>query len=602
MPQSFEQLGPYKLGKKLGQGGMGTVFEGTDIETGQPVAVKVLAPAMAAEEGFRGRFEAEIESLKKLRHANIVRLFGYGEQDGSMFYAMELVDGTNLEEEIRQGRRYDWREVTQIAIKICKALKHAHDHGIVHRDIKPANLLVAHDGEIKLSDFGIARLFGNTRMTSDGGVLGTAEYMAPEQANGRGVTDRCDQYSLGGVMYALLAGRPPFRANTFVEMLQMQQFSEPQPVRRFAPDTPAELDRIIAQLLAKDPSKRFSNTTMLARALEAMEKGLSLSSARNDFVIADPSRTAQSHLTGLDPYAATLVPSDEPSVIEGYSIAPDHTEVPLQTLKPALTSSPPADVPATKRFTKVEAEPDHKTSSLTERLRQLFSPQLLGLVLALVLVAGLAAYLLQPVGADELYRRVTATVKDGSLPRLREAAPAIKEFLDRFADDPRATELAEYQEKLDLDRRGRNAQLHSRKLGKLAEQSPIERTYLEAIALSATNPEVAIAKLQAIVDLYNDPTVTANDGAEFVVVARHDLERLKQQLAASTAVQLKLLEARANKASELASADPAAATRLWQSIVELYGDKPWAAEVVSRARQALSATPEKSAEAQQSTP
>src|SRR6185503_12062368 len=103
-----------------------------------------------------------------------------------------------------------------------------------------------------LSDFGIARLFGNTRMTSEGGILGTAEYMAPEQAEGRPVTDRCDQYSLGSVMYALLAGRPPFRANSFVEMLQLQRFEEPQPLRRYAPDAPVELEKIIHQLLEKD--------------------------------------------------------------------------------------------------------------------------------------------------------------------------------------------------------------------------------------------------------------------------------------------------------------------------------------------------------------
>lgn len=241
----FEQLGPYRLNQKLGQGGMGAVYQGVDTQSGQPAAVKVLSPHLASEAGFRIRFEAEIESLKKLRHPNIVRLYGYGEQGGTLFYAMELVEGTSLEDELRDGRRFEWREVTLLTIKLCRALKHAHDHGIIHRDIKPANLLLTPEGDIKLSDFGIARLFGNTRVTSDGGVLGTAEYMAPEQADGRPVTDRCDQYSLGGVMYALLAGRAPFRASSLVEMLQLQRFAEPDPVRRYAADCPEALERIV---------------------------------------------------------------------------------------------------------------------------------------------------------------------------------------------------------------------------------------------------------------------------------------------------------------------------------------------------------------------
>ena len=175
-----EQLGPYKIVRLLGRGGMGSVYEG--VHQGaheahdQRVAIKVLAPQMAAEPGFRERFEAEIETLKTLNHPNIVRLYAFGEQDGSLYYAMELVEGTNLEDELQAGRQFDWREATDIAIHICKALKHAHDHGVIHRDIKPANLLLDENNEVKLTDFGIARLFGNVGMTADGGIMGTAEY------------------------------------------------------------------------------------------------------------------------------------------------------------------------------------------------------------------------------------------------------------------------------------------------------------------------------------------------------------------------------------------------------------------------------------------
>ncbi|MBA3482225.1 MAG: serine/threonine protein kinase, partial [Pirellulales bacterium] len=226
----IEQLGPYRIGRRLGKGGMGSVYEAVDVKTGQRVAVKALTPQLAMAEGFRERFEAEIESLKKLQHESIVRLLGYGEHDGILFYSMELIDGPSLEQEINNGRRFDWNETLSLSVQLCRALKHAHDHGVVHRDVKPANLLLTADNRVKVADFGIARLFGSTQLTTAGGVLGTADYMSPEQADGRAVTEKCDQYSLGCVMYALLAGRPPFRAKTMPEMLQLQRFAAPEPV------------------------------------------------------------------------------------------------------------------------------------------------------------------------------------------------------------------------------------------------------------------------------------------------------------------------------------------------------------------------------------
>ena len=589
MVQPFEQLGPYKLGRKLGQGGMGAVYEAVDTETGQVVAVKVLAPALAAEEGFRGRFEAEIESLKTLRHPNIVRLFGYGEEHGSMFYAMERVDGTSLEEEIRQGRRFDWREATQIAIKMCRALKHAHDNGIIHRDIKPANILMATNGQVKLSDFGIARLFGNTGMTSEGGVLGTAEYMAPEQADGRPVTDRCDQYSLGGVMYALLAGRPPFRATSFVEMLQLQRYSDPQPVRRYAPDTPAELDRIVAQLLEKEPAKRFVNTLMLAKALEAMEKGLSVSSARDDFVVADPKRTTQPQLTGLDPYAATLVPVEQPVDADAAARAARDAGTLIQIDQTSAPGVAASAATSTTRFTKVR-EGDHEAAKwYTEIAQGLVTPQSLALLLALVFILGTAWYLLKPPTADELYERAMATIGEGTSEEVRMAESDIDAFLNRFPEDARAAEFDEFKSQLQLERRARNARLSARAPGNLKSQSPLERSYIEATALALVNPEAAVNKLQAIVDLYADAELQPSDGGEFVDISRQELSRLKQQLAESTAEQLKLLKARAQHAEEISAKDTAGAKRIWRGIVELYGEKPWAAGVVAAARKHLAA-------------
>jgi serine/threonine-protein kinase len=594
-----EQLGPYRLGKKLGQGGMGAVYTGVDAD-GKPAAVKVLFPHLAGEEGFRARFEAEIESLKKLKHPNIVRLFGYGEQKGTLFYAMELVEGTSLEEELRNQRRFTWREATRIGIQLCKALKHAHDHGVIHRDIKPANLLLTEDGQIKLSDFGIARLFGNTRMTSDGGVLGTAEYMAPEQADGRPVTDRCDQYSLGGVLYALLTGRPPFRATTLVEMLQLQRFAQPQPVRRFAPDTPEELDRIVLQLLEKEPQKRFANTLIIARALEAMERGLSIAPAPTDFVYgpasADQSKT---EIVGYDPLAATVIP--QPAIPQpmklaqtdmAYSIADPSTEIVVHAggAKPEVVDRPDAeDASLRSRFTRVEDAAESPGSWWAEMRSLLLSPQSLLLVLALVLLAGGTWYTLRPATADELYREIELQTEDGKTESLVAAEGKIQQFLDRFGKDPRADELRPRAEEIALAKLDRRLERNARRLNASDSLSAIERAYIEAAHQAALSPEIASEKFRAILDLYGDDAPQDAGTRQCLELARRRLDRLDKQMEQAAKPQLELIESRLQTAEKLQASDPEAAVRIWQAIVRLYGDKPWANSAVERAKRALKA-------------
>ena len=273
----IEQLGPYKLVRPLGRGGMGTVYHGLNAETDESAAVKLLATGLAHDEGFRERFAAEIETLKKLNHPNVVRLFGFGRQGDMLYYAMELVDGSSLEEELRRGRRFNWREVSQVGIQTARALRHAHDRGVIHRDLKPGNLLLAADGTVKLSDFGIARLFGNSQLTAPGNVVGTVEYMAPEQAAARPVGPRADLYSLGAVMYVLLTGKPVFRAESLIEAINKHQTERPEPIGRHAVDVPEALDELVMQLLEKDPEARVANAALLIRRLEAMEHALSVS-------------------------------------------------------------------------------------------------------------------------------------------------------------------------------------------------------------------------------------------------------------------------------------------------------------------------------------
>ena len=401
----IERLGPYIIRDKLGRGGMGTVYEGVHAETGEPAAVKLLAESLVHEPDFRHRFEAEIETLRKLNHPHIVRLFGFGEEGEHLFYAMELVTGSSLEKELGRGRIFSWREVLGIGIELAQALRHAHDRGVIHRDIKPGNLLLTAEGQVKLSDFGIARLFGSRGQTTAGSVLGTAEFMAPEQADGRAVSPRSDLYSLGGVLYVLLTGRPLFRGKSLPEILLKQRLEQPQPLAELVPDVPAELQQVIAQLLAKDAEERIPTAAALPRRLEAIER--TLPAAARSAPVAD---AAAGSPPGPDVppqgVSPTLVTgSFSPPAAAGPAAAePPGTEATAALLLPtALPPGPPDALRPAGRFTHVGKEELDRTEPAHAK-PPLISLQTVALAAGLVAVAAAIIYLLQPPSAAALYR------------------------------------------------------------------------------------------------------------------------------------------------------------------------------------------------------
>ena len=263
-----DQIGPYRITRKIGSGGMGNVYYGVHEDTDQEVAVKVLPASMSREEGFVRRFSREIEAMRQLNSPHIVSLFEDGQsEDGSYFYSMEFVDGETLTSLISRRRKLPWDEVIELSSQIATALKAAHDAGIIHRDLKPSNLMISRSGNLKLTDFGVADIFAGTRLTRPGGVVGTAEYMSPEQARGKRATKHSDLYSLGAVMYAMLAGRPPFtgkQASQIMHKHQVAQFDRPS---HYAPATPRLLEELICQLLEKKPSDRFPDALVVQRQL-----------------------------------------------------------------------------------------------------------------------------------------------------------------------------------------------------------------------------------------------------------------------------------------------------------------------------------------------
>jgi serine/threonine-protein kinase len=599
----LEQLGPYRIGRKLGKGGMGSVYEAVDQDSGRRVAVKALTPQLAMAEGFRERFEAEIESLKKLEHEGIVRLYGYGEDEGVLFYSMELVEGPSLEQELCDGRRFDWRETLSIAIQVCRALKHAHDHGVVHRDIKPANLLLAPGDRVKIADFGIARLFGATQLTTAGGILGTADYMSPEQVDGRAVTDRCDQYALGCVMFALLAGRPPFRAKTMPEMLQMQRFAEPEPVRRYAPDVPGQLDGLIRQLLSKNPADRFPNVLVLARHMEAMQKALSRPEkpeARGEGRGAGAADKLDSTLVfGAD---KTLSPTgDEPlgrleTTDSGVYDAPtlaEEGELAVEA-RPATTSpDPPAKAgsPAAKerRFTTVDHDAERAREAASDRW--LLGLQLVGLTAALVAMGFVGWRLTRPATADALYATIAEEVEANGGEDLSGIDDELAEFLERFPDDKRAVRVQAWADELELEQLERRLRARARFSGDRAVH-PAANIYAEAIGLEDSNPARAVAMLESLLALYRPGGVSADVGEDarpYMVLAERQMERLRGRLDQQASEQLPALNERFAAAGKLEESAPTRAAKMYRAIVDLYGDQPWAATVVEDARARLKA-------------
>ena len=271
----FEFLGPYRVGELLGRGGMGNVYRGEHIKSGDRVAIKVIASSVADEPRFRRRFDKEIKTLKMLRHPGIVRLVGFGEQAGQLFYSMELVEGETLQAIIRREKKVGWQTTVRYAIEICAALKHAHDIGVTHRDIKPANLILSTDGQIKLVDFGIPKIYGDhSDQTSAGSVIGTPDYMAPEQAGGSAITTRTDLYALGSVLYAMLSGRAPFRGKNATAVIQALTREKPVPLDMLDIDAPAELFELIHQLLEKKEQDRPRTALNVANRLKAMQAAL----------------------------------------------------------------------------------------------------------------------------------------------------------------------------------------------------------------------------------------------------------------------------------------------------------------------------------------
>ena len=311
---NLDRIGKYRIVDRIGQGAMGEVFKAHDPFLNRYVALKTIAPALAGDPEFRQRFQREAQSAAQLNHPNIVTIYEFGNDDAGLTYmAMELLEGVDLREAIRRRSLGTLLQRIGLVEQICDGLAFAHARGVVHRDLKPGNIHIQPLGQVKILDFGLARL-ASSDMTKTGTVMGTPHYMSPEQVRGQKADARSDVFSLGAVFYEVLTHQRPFDGRSVSEVLQAIVEKDAVPLRRRAPDTPPAIAAIVERALARDPARRFPDAREMGRALtEAREAlvgaTLAPAPAAEATIVEDPGATivepalhhATEGATALDP-------------------------------------------------------------------------------------------------------------------------------------------------------------------------------------------------------------------------------------------------------------------------------------------------------------
>src|SRR6058998_1404392 len=265
--------GRYRIIRKLGAGGMANVYLAEDQELGRRVAIKILDDRHAADNSFIDRFRREAKNAAGLSHPNIVSIYDRGDSEGTYYIAMEYLSGRSLKELIVSRGPTPVRIAIDYTCQILAAIGYAHRHGIVHRDIKPHNVLVSPEGRLKVTDFGIARS-GASQMTEVGSIIGTAQYLSPEQARGSPVDQTSDLYSVGVVLYEMLTGQVPFTGDTPLEIAMKHLSEVPKPPSELRPEVPHDLDLVVVRALAKDPADRYQSAEEMSADLKRILDGL----------------------------------------------------------------------------------------------------------------------------------------------------------------------------------------------------------------------------------------------------------------------------------------------------------------------------------------
>jgi serine/threonine-protein kinase len=525
-----DRLGKWVIFKELGRGGMGHVYLAQEEIGGRQAALKILAAELAQDVGFLQRFQREIETLSKLDHPNIVRFYEAGFENNLYFYAMEYVDGQSLDEAMQVAGRLPWQEVLDAAIQVCLALRHVHDHGIIHRDLKPPNLLRTHAGVVKLTDFGIAKVFASTHLTATGGVVGTAEFLSPEQAAGKPVTKRSDLYSLGAVLYTLLTGRPPFEGNTFVELLHKHRYGQFDPPQKIVMEIPHDLDEIICRLLEKDPAKRPPDCMVLGKQLESLKKKYERKNLPTESGMQDQATLAENQPGDFDP------------------------------------ENVPGPSTLMSRLMRAELESQNRQGFLMRLLNRAWV-----LALLLVLCVGTIVWAFWPLSADALFEHGSKLMASQ---RQADWERAWEEYLGplntNYPDHPYQEQVAGFKKKIDAARRGAET------------PSEAQRFYFQGQRLFKEGQFKQAKSMWDNVVLVFSGVDEEKEWVERTQKALKDLDAAATSKERWQSVRQALQRADSMRQE----GKQAEAERIWSSLETLYRDDPWAAEILTEIKKA----------------
>ncbi len=614
MSLDFEVIGPYKIIRILGQGGMGTVYHGVHAKTNDSVAIKVIASNMAQHQRFRRRFDSEIQTLLKLKHPNIVQLIGFGEEKGLLFYSMEYVDGENLQQQLRREKKVGWERVVDIAIEVCSALKHAHDFGVIHRDLKPANLMINSQGKVKLTDFGIAKLFGALESTVEGAVLGTADFMPPEQAEGKPVSVRSDLYSLGSMCYAAISGRAPFIGKNIPEILFNVRYGALKPLASLEPTVPKELCDLVDELLRREPSMRPPTGLVVGNRLQALRVGLAMrareklsnkTEVRNLKEMTSIDMNEDSSLMyevkSISPNESTVAGATHPSQSSnqartnesGPSIAgPDENTqlAPSHSAFELIEQPSGIEHMGKTNFTEVQEDDRRRlTTHFTESEQMSVWTQWLSIggLIATLIACGFGIFWLSLApSANKLYQEIAVAMDATEDEQLLAIEPTVDRFKALYPNDPRLQDVEALLREIESVRSIRQMQRKAKR-GGTDQLDAVEQAFLECINAQSIDTVIAQRKLKALATVFSANEKLTARQRQIVDLANRMSEKIENEVKPSRHPAIESLAEQMIWAD--ANLGPATRAAWLKGLVELFEEKVWARELVASAKLKLTA-------------